>query len=433
LNLSPSVFYVGTQAEVAHHAAPLAEHLPLQIVSAEDVAMRAQPGDMAIFFNEFFPRFRNAIRLLQTRGCATLYAIDGILEWRSSWEDSQPETIPGVMRPILSHKIACIGKSQARILESWGNLGKCEVVGVPRFDRLLGRQPRTRTEQEPFKVLILTAKCPGFSPEQIERTKHSLADLKAWFDSHTSWQGTPIQPIWRITAGLDKAIGVTNALQDTTGKDLASILERVDAVITTASTTMLEGMLQGVPVALLDYHNCPHYVPAAWVISSREHLDRVVPELLHPPEPKLLHEQFLLHDSLECRTLATPRLLELVQQMLRISDECLERGEPLAFPNRILPGHGDDPHLPEEGFDLQRLYAQHPVFGNLDRASLQVQLSESMAELQKAKREYSELLDNKQQLGTHLGNQVQSLESSASYRLGRLLTWPVRSIARLVR
>jgi hypothetical protein len=41
------------------------------------------------------------------------------------------------------------------------------------------------------------------------------------------------------------------------------VLASVDAVISTPSTAMLEGMLQGLPVAVLDFHNRPHYVPAA--------------------------------------------------------------------------------------------------------------------------------------------------------------------------
>ena len=51
-----------------------------------------------------------------------------------------PDIVPGsIFQPVVGHKIACLGRSQARILESWGNVGKCEIVGAPRLDRLIGK------------------------------------------------------------------------------------------------------------------------------------------------------------------------------------------------------------------------------------------------------------------------------------------------------
>src|SRR5262245_34193200 len=304
------LYYVGTPEEVAHHAKPLDEAFDLRIVTADDAVRMATPGEVCVLFNEYFPRFRDACLDLKAKGCPTLYAVDGILEWRNSWElPEQGTCCLWVMRPVLSDKIACIGRSQARVLESWGNLGKCEVVGVPRFDALANRQPRQRKPDDPIRVLVLTAKCPGFNPEQVARTTRSLIDLKRWFDSHLRLGTTRLEPVWRITHGLEAAIGVKNQLDDTTGADLASTLKTVDAMITTPSTAMLEGMLQGVPVALLDYHNRPHYVPAAWRITAGDQLDEVLPELLSPSPARLLYQDSLLHDSLECHTPATPRLI----------------------------------------------------------------------------------------------------------------------------
>ena len=144
-----------------------------------------------------------------------------------------------------------------------------------------------------------------------------------------------------MTAGLDEAIGVPNELRDTTGEELANVLEQVDAIITTPSTTMLEGMLQGVPVALLDPHNCPHFMPAAWTISAREHVDQVMPELVNPPEAKRLFQQTILHDALECHSAATPRLASLIEKMAEMALACRARGEPIRFPDRILAETGN--------------------------------------------------------------------------------------------
>ena len=333
-------------------------------------------ADLCIVSDEYY--WHNTLTMLDLarHGVPTLHIADGVVEWRNTWENPRSQTADQGMplfQPVLAHKIACISRSQTRILESWGNLGKCEVVGVPRFDSLLGRQPRARSLQGPFRLLIMTAKTPGFTPAQIDRVSQSLCDLRAALAAPVFDQPR-IEPVWRVTGGLADEIGIPNTLRDTTGADLAEVLPTVDAVITTPSTSMLEGMLQGVPVALLDYNNCPHYVPAAWRITAREHLLEVLRELLAPPATKMLYQQTILHDNLECHSPATPRMVQLVEAMVRRGQDCRARGEPLSFPRRMLPDKQDGHHLPEADFDLARLYPDHPVFGNMDRTRLQVEL-----------------------------------------------------------
>ena len=80
------VYYVGTPQEVSHHAQAMACALDLNIATPEEVRRSASVGDLCIFYNEYFTRLRQTCREMQRRGCLTLYAIDGILEWRNSWE-----------------------------------------------------------------------------------------------------------------------------------------------------------------------------------------------------------------------------------------------------------------------------------------------------------------------------------------------------------
>lgn len=318
------------------------------------------------------PEFGILRRALE-KGTPTLIIADGILEYRNTW--LHPDNAPGsIFQPAVGHKIACLGRSQARVLESWGNLGKCEVVGSPRFDPSIGRQPRRHKTNEPFRLLVMTARTPGFTPDQIAFAKRSLQDLKFWFSQHQRLGGIPIEPVWRLTQGLERELGVTNQLNQLSGNELAEILNNVGAVVTTPSTTMLESMLHGLPTALLDYNNCPHYVPAAWTISAPRHMDHVLPELLDPPQARMLYQDTILHDALECRTPATPRMVRLVEEMLRIAKDCRAQNKPLAFPRRILIDHQDGHHLPEERFDMKTLYPGHSAFAEMDRSVLQVEL-----------------------------------------------------------
>ena len=127
-----NVFFVGTSAEVEHHIQPVADSLKVRIVGADEIVSVAKPGDVAMFFSEHFDRFRQSITELKQNNVATIYMIDGILEWRNAWENRPDEVAcPFAMRPVLSHKVACIGENQARVLNGWGNAGKTEIVGVP--------------------------------------------------------------------------------------------------------------------------------------------------------------------------------------------------------------------------------------------------------------------------------------------------------------
>ena len=327
-----TVFYVGSEQEVAHHASPLQSRIEIALATPDEVLERATRGDLAIFFSEHFDRFRSAITELKTRKCATLYAIDGILEWRNAWENRSDEpACPWTMRPVLCDKVACIGKSQVRVLDGWGNINKTELVGLPRLDHikhssrggeLFEEEPAKTKQKEPGKILIMTAKFPGFTDEQIENARRALTDLKDWFSRNPEIDGRAIEPIWRLTRGLDEELGVDNRVSDFTGKELGEVLQQVDAVITTPSTAMLEAMLTGVPVAILEYNQCPHLVPAAWQITGKDQIDVVIRELIDPHHRRMLWQETLLHDHLACniqsgnKESATDRFCQLVEQML---------------------------------------------------------------------------------------------------------------------
>ena len=142
----------------------------------------------------------------------------------------------------------------------------------------------------------MTAKTPAFTPKQYETTVQSLNDLKNWQAQQKTIDGRRVEFVWRLTKGLEEEIEVENQLTDLSGKELETILGSVDAVITTPSTSMLEAMLMGLPVAVLDYHNCPRYVNAGWYIYSAEQIDIVLQQMLKRDEARMLFQQNTLYD-----------------------------------------------------------------------------------------------------------------------------------------
>jgi hypothetical protein len=250
------------------------------------------------------------------------------------------------------------------------------VTGSPRFDPLLNRKPRVRSDGEPFRILILTARRPAFNAEQLHVVSQSLADLQQWFAARAGSGDVTVQPIWRLTRDLHHALGVENT---TDRVPLAEQLYSVDAVVTTPSTAMLEAMMCGLPVALLDYANHPHYVPAAWTITAAVHIDDVLGALMAPSAARMLYQDTILHDHLEIRGPATDRVRALIERMVEIGRTCRRDGTPLQMPETILNARRAGQTLTqgrtEQRFDVARLYPGHATFADRDLLALQTEVA----------------------------------------------------------
>lgn len=362
-----------------HHARPLLEHFGKRALIESDwvpdSVMRHQPS-LVITFDEHGAELALCIAELARGNVATLQIMDGILEWRRTWDYPTSTEKRPINQPVLAHKVACLGRTDARIMESWGNIGKCETVGSPRFDKLVANRKPIRTTSisgRPLRLLIMTAKTPGFTPKQVDTTVKSLQDLNFHLEQQKN-----IEVIWRVTQNLHERLGVKNTVRNILSTELHDMLSAVDAVITTPSTAMLESMLAGHPVALLDYHNCPHYVPAAWRITAESQIAQVLKELHEAPLDRMLYQDFCLHESLSCRTPALPRMINLIETMIRARHECKISRKPLVLPHCIVADPDDHVSWPSVAFDLGRLYPHHPVFANKNMVVLQSELEAAL-------------------------------------------------------
>ncbi len=346
--------------------------------SYEPTAMLRHNPALVVCFDEHYCELGSAMGHIRSEGVATLQVMDGILEWRRTWNYTREgHEIDGLANPLnqpaLSDKIACLGRRDARIMESWGNFGKCEIVGAPRMDhlvrkRLSGTITPPRPQGRTPRVLVMTAKTPGFTEQQIATTKCSLADLRDYFRARNE-----ADVVWRLTGKLDAELGIENRLSDLTGGELHAILEEVDAVITTPSTSLLEAMLLNRPVALLDYHNCPHYFETAWSIYCREQIAPVVSELLAPPPARMDYQAFLLDEQLGCKSPASDRLARLIEGMLELRKQ--STGPELSFPVRMLEDADLFVSSPLPMGEFRKRYPEFPVPDDMPVREMKMELA----------------------------------------------------------
>jgi hypothetical protein len=290
-------------------------------------------ADIVLVNDETWPHHAIALPECHRRGIPSLHLMGGMLQWRHAME--MPWEQP-FLQPALASKIACLGAAQARTLEAWGNAGKCEVTGSHRFDHLIGRVHRERTGR--WRLLIATAREPYVDdPTERAATLRGLADVKQWLDAHS------VDAVWRLTGGLDRDLGVTNSVGD-----LGDQLAAVDAVLASASTLMLEAMMLGLPVALLDYSTRPQFVHPAWRVAAPSQLDEVLTALEHPDAKRMRQQNAVLRDNLYCDTPATPRIVALMTALIDAGRRARHTGAPLELPAAILEraAHTAAPPLP---------------------------------------------------------------------------------------
>lgn len=319
----------------------------------------------------------NVARCLDAARAAKIPSLtlqDGSLEWRCQYENPLLGFGggPPQHQPVLADKIACIGPSSVRHIASWGNAGKVELTGMPRLDHLAAQNSAPPAKQG-RRLLVMTAKKPAFTREQMDVTMRALGDLK------TALAAVPDLIVsWRLTKDLDRRLGVRNQLQSTTSDDLADALLQADAVITTPSTAMLEAMQAGRPVACLDYHNTPRFVATAWTISAPHQIGPVIRELLRPPEAKMAFQRCCLEDALRHDGFAATRVAGLIQKMAAMGRRARHSGGALQLPACMV----ESGNLPAEPVysSLRNLYPEQEVFRLDDTEALQVRLARAQKE-----------------------------------------------------
>ena len=188
---------------------PWLDKIQHQVVEEYDESWEP-PDDCGIVISHLhydFPNTAILSRITKQNLIPVLILSDGILEFRNTFQN--PKVAAGsIFMPLHGHKLACIGSSQLRIVNGFGNVGKCELVGLPRFDSQIEKpRPSIDTPSNP-NLLIATARQPGFNPLQIGQVRRSLSDLKSEIEK-LNRPKRRLNVLWRLTGDLESQLGIS--------------------------------------------------------------------------------------------------------------------------------------------------------------------------------------------------------------------------------
>ncbi len=398
------------------------DSVPVQVVD-QPIHRWQPPEDAGLIVTHLHYHWEalHALRNIYQAGkIPILILADGILEYRNTF--LHPGLPAGsIFHPLFGHKLACLGRAPARLIESWGNAGRCEVIGLPRLDQV--QRLARRSSHEKFRILVASATTPAFDDDQQRIVAGSLIALRNWSAGRTLSDGRELELVWRVSPQLATELGVAQE-DESERPELDSVMAETDAVITTPSTLFLESALRGRPTALLDFFHHPSFVPAAWTLRCREQFGQVISELAEPPAAKLEHQEFILHDQLECRTPATPRMEQLIKAMLEAGTQAAQTNAPLQLPHRIVPFMPEVTDTASHSDNLAQLYPDNDAFEIKDRQRLQIELTAAIERLQQLPDELDqrdEYIDQLHQKNDQLKVRVRELHArvqSLRQRLG---------------
>ena len=320
-------------------------------------------------------------RIFEQSKIPILILCDGILEFRNTWQN-QTIADGSVYQTIFGHKIACIGRAPARMIESFGNAGLCEIVGQPRFDEMYESEHLPVQDSGPFRLLVTTARTPAFNEQQHRQVVQGLTELKNRFARNNCVASRSVEVIWRLSDALLNELSLPVPNRSHKLPSLEDTIELSDAVITTPSTVFLESLIQRRPTALLDFTNSPAFVPAAWRITATAHINPVLEELASPTAAKMLFQRTVLHDQVELGQDSRQRLYALLREMIDAGQQAQQSGEPMCLPARILSDPQRGIARIDDTFEMSSLFPNSPMFRNNDVARLQQELVHAIARLE---------------------------------------------------
>lgn len=223
----------------------------------------------------------------------TIVMMDGTIEWNHffenpKWSYGSNET-PYI--PIYCDKVFAPGANTVRFLEFFGNKGKCEATGLPRFDHYRGKFHLSPSTNRTIRVGVMSSNTAGYTQDQVDNSIALFTSINEVFQYIVGFELK-----WRLRKGFNEKLPFKAV--NSPEKGLEEFVANVDVVICQPSTAAYEAMMLGKPTAIADFGAAPNYLRGAWEIRKSQHILDTVKDMVKLPRHKTMMQQYILHDTL---------------------------------------------------------------------------------------------------------------------------------------
>lgn len=279
-----------------HYVEPLRRHLKHELKIAlgpDEIDFENSKPHAVIVIGDWTYDLQQLVDNCRKHMVPTILMMDGTIEWNHffenpKWSYGGKET-PYV--PTYCDKIFAPGANTVRFLEFFGNKGKCEATGLPRFDHYKGKSELSPSTHKVIRVGVMSSNTAGYTQKQID---NSIALFTSINEVLKNAEGCELK--WRLRKGFNDKLPFVAI--NSPEKGLDEFIANVDVVICQPSTAAYEAMMLGKPTAIADFGAAPNYMRGAWEIRKPEQIQDIVKDMAQLPKHKALMQQYMLQDTL---------------------------------------------------------------------------------------------------------------------------------------
>jgi fructose-specific component phosphotransferase system IIB-like protein len=311
------------------------EGLAIEYVIVDETFQFTLPyPDIVLTVSDWRAEIARVLLDAKTLNIPSLLFQDGTLDWiiQNEGELYGGTGGPTHFHPILTDKMAVIGHQSARVISSWNDASKVEVVGFPILQNEINEAKKYRLESKkeatkPLNVLITSTRQGWFCERQKTAFIEALQDLKTYFEQQKN-----VSVNWRLSRNLAEIIGVENEMKVKESVELVPLIKEADLIISAQSTVVVEAMIHGKPVAIIDYLNAPQYYGTAWLINAKSQIASTVESMMKAEPSRMLYQEYQLQDILSMELNAIERSKILIEKMVEFRKE----NNSIDFPANLL-------------------------------------------------------------------------------------------------
>jgi len=343
----------------------------IEFVNPDNFTFNEFNSDIILTVSDWRANIASILIEAKKRNIPTLMFQDGTLDWIIQYQGDKygGSGGPTHFHPILTDKIATIGHQSARLISSWNEASKVEVVGFPIIQSIIDEIDFEKKEKliikDKVKVLVTSTRQGWFCEEQKLSFIEALHDLNNYFSANNKYE-----VVWRLSRNLSDIVGVENTLKDKESYELKDIIVDSDIVVSAQSTVVVEAMLQNKPVAIIDYLNSPQFYSTSWFITNKKQISSTIESMLRREANRMSYQDYLLNDILQLEKNSIELSAELIKKIVEFKRQ---------YPTKNLPenmlGFNSPFNNIKRKYELNDIYPKIKEFDKLSNEELIFKIS----------------------------------------------------------